>query len=113
MLAFFSLIPTGPVAIRLKKANVKHQYADMELYVDDAKLTQKHVNLLQPVIFYAGENGKPIELVVQRISQNHIHGYVSTPKYKDSDLAAMASANAQANGEQSAPARQKLDLPKN
>jgi len=104
---------TGPVGIKLKKASTKHQFADMDLMVDDVALNQKHVNLLQPVIFYAGENGKPIELVVQRISNNHIHGYVSTPKYKDSDLAAMATANAHANGEQSAPARQKLELPKN
>jgi outer membrane murein-binding lipoprotein Lpp len=109
---------TGPVGIKLKKANLKHQFADMDLMVDDVALNQKHVNLLQPVIFYAGENGKPVELVVQRISHNHIHGYVSTPKYKDSDLAAMASANAQTNGaqansEQGAPARQRLDLPKN
>ena len=104
---------TGPVGIKLKKANIKHQFADMDLMVDDVALNQKHVNLLQPVIFYAGENGKPVELVVQRISHNHIHGYVSTPKYKDSDLAAMASSNAQTNGEQSAPARQRLELPKN
>lgn len=104
---------TGPVGIKLKKANTKHQFADMDLMVDDVALNQKHVNLLQPVIFYAGENGKPIELVVQKISNNHIHGYVSTPKYKDSDLAAMAAANAQTNGEQGAPARQKLELPKN
>ncbi|MBZ5512431.1 MAG: hypothetical protein LAN70_14855 [Acidobacteriia bacterium] len=104
---------TGPVGIKLKKANTKHQFADMDLMVDDVAVNQKHVNLLQPVIFYAGENGKPVELVVQRISNNHIHGYVSTPKYKDSDLAAMSTANAQANGEQSAPARQKLELPKN
>jgi hypothetical protein len=104
---------TGPVGIKLRKANTKHQFADMDLMVDDVAMNQKHVNLLQPVVFYAGENGKPIELVVQKISNNHIHGYVSTPKYKDSDLEAMAAANAQSNGEQGAPARQKLELPKN
>jgi len=103
---------TGPVGIKLKKANTKHQYADLDLMVDDVALNQKHVNLLQPVVFYAGENGKPVELVVQRVSSNHIHGYVSTAKYRDSDLAAMMSANAQANGEQPAT-RQKLELPKN
>jgi hypothetical protein len=103
---------TGPVGIKLKKANTKHQYADLDLMVDDVALNQKHVNLLQPVVFYAGENGKPVELVVQRIGKNHIHGYVSTPKYKDSELAAMTSANAQANGEQPS-SRQKLEVPKN
>ncbi|MGZ4731513.1 MAG: hypothetical protein ACXVZH_05165 [Terriglobales bacterium] len=102
----------GPVGIKLKKANTKHQYADLDLMVDDVALNQKHVNLLQPVVFYAGENGKPVELVVQRIGKNHIHGYVSTPKYRDSELAAMTSANAQANGEQPS-SRQKLEVPKN
>ncbi len=104
---------TGPVGIKLKKANTKHQYADLDLMVDDVALNQKHVNLLQPVVFYAGDSGRPVELVVQRISKNHIHGYVSTPRYKDSELAAMQAANAQANGDQGAPARQKLELPKN
>jgi len=103
---------SGPVGIKLKKANTKHQYADLDLMVDDVALNQKHVNLLQPVVFYAGENGKPVELVVQRVSSNHIHGYVSTPKYRDSELSAMMAANAQANGEQPS-GRQKLEMPKN
>ncbi len=105
---------TGPVGIKLKKANTKHQYADLDLMVDDVALNQKHVNLLQPVVFYAGDNGKPVELVVQKISKNHIHGYVSTPKYKDSELAAMSAANAQANAQANGQTqRQKLELPKN
>jgi hypothetical protein len=104
---------TGPVGIKLKKANTKHQYADLDLMVDDVALNQKHVNLLQPVTFYAGENGKPIELVVQRITKNHIHGYVSTPKYKDSELAAMMAANAQANSDASGQTgRKRLEVPK-
>jgi hypothetical protein len=105
---------TGPVGIKLKKANTKRQYADLDLMVDDVALNQKHVNLLQPVVFYAGEGGKPVELVVQRITKDHIHGYVSTPKYKDSELAAMAAANSQANGGQtSPPERKRLEVPKN
>jgi hypothetical protein len=31
----------GPFGIRLKKANSKHQYADLELMVDDRNLSQK------------------------------------------------------------------------
>ncbi|MGI9101430.1 MAG: hypothetical protein ACR2IF_03205 [Terriglobales bacterium] len=105
---------TGPVGIKLKKANTKHQFADLDLMVDDATLNQKHVNLLQPVVFYAYDGGRPIELVVNKISKNHIHGYVSTPKYKQSELAAMQAQNAQANGEASAavPQRQRLEVPK-
>src|SRR5271154_2077888 len=42
----------GPVGISLRKANTKHQYADLQLMLDDRNLTQKHVNLYQPVMFY-------------------------------------------------------------
>ena len=81
----------GPVGIRLRKANMKNQYADLEILVDDAKLTQKHVNLYQPVMFYAADGQRPIELVINSVRKNHIHGYVSEPKYKQSELAAMAA----------------------
>jgi len=106
----------GPVGIRLKKANTKSQYADLELMVDDAKLTQKHVNLLQPVVFYAAEGGRPVELVINKVTKDHVHGYVSEPKYRQSELAS-ASANqngaASATTASAAPAqRQKLELPK-
>jgi hypothetical protein len=106
----------GPVGIRLKKANTKSQYADLELMVDDAKLTQKHVNLLQPVVFYAAEGGRPVELVINKVTKDHVHGYVSEPKYRQSELAS-ASANqsgaASATTASAAPTqRQKLELPK-
>ena len=84
---------TGPIGVRLRKANVKHQYADLELLVDDVSLTKKHVNLLEPVMFYAADNGQPIELVINGVSKNHIRGYVSQPKYRRSELAAMASGS--------------------
>ena len=85
-------IHQGPVGIRLRKANMKNQYADLEILVDDAKLTQKHVNLFQPVIFYAADGQRPVELVINSVRKNHIHGYVSEPKYKQSELAAMSAA---------------------
>ncbi len=106
----------GPVGIRLKKANTKHQYADLEVMVDDVKLSQKHANLYQPVQFYAGDGGVPVELVINSVTKNHIHGYVSAPKYGKSELAAMAQSNTQtaadATAAQPQPARRKLDLPK-
>jgi len=90
----------GPVGIRLKKANTKHQYADLELIVDDRTLSQKHANLYQPVFFYLPDTPQPMELVINGITKDHIHGYVSSPKYRQSELASMpssASANAIAN----------------
>jgi hypothetical protein len=111
----------GPLGIRLKKANDKHQYADLELMVDDRNLSQKHVNLYQPVMFYTPDSPQPVQLVINSVSKNHIHGYVSAPKYSQSELATMTNANTQtgATGATQAPAnvtaltppRQKLPMP--
>ena len=81
----------GPVNVRLRKANVKHQYADLMLVVDDRDMSQKHVNLYQPVQFYVPDSPKPVEVVINQITKNHIHGYVCAPKYKTSQLNAMAN----------------------
>jgi len=81
----------GPLNVRLRKANVKHQYADLMLIVDDRDVTQKHVNLYQPVMFYTPDSPRPVEVVINSITKNHIHGYVSAPKYRQSELNAMAN----------------------
>ncbi|MGZ4787280.1 MAG: hypothetical protein ACXVZX_02100 [Terriglobales bacterium] len=105
---------TGPVGIRLKKANTKHSYADLELMVDDADLSKKHVNLYEPVTFYASDEGRPVELVINSLSKDHIHGYVATPKYSKTELAAMSSNHEPGDAtEGAAPTRRKLELPKN
>jgi hypothetical protein len=84
----------GPIGVRLRKSNVKHQYADLELLVDDVSLTKKHVNLYEPAMFYAADSEQPIQIVINSISKNHIHGYVSAPKYRRADLSAMAQSPA-------------------
>lgn len=107
----------GPIGLRLRKANTKHEYADLELMVDDFKVSKKHVNVFEPVVFYTPESQLPVELVINSISKNHIHGYVSEPKYKSSDLQAMAGA-ANSSGSASdpqakpSPVRPRLELPK-
>ena len=83
----------GPFGVRLKKANNKHQYADLELVVDDRNVSQKHVNLYQPVMFYTPESQQAAELVINSIGKDHIHGYVSAPRYRQSELASMSNAN--------------------
>jgi hypothetical protein len=81
----------GPVGISLRKANTKHSYADLELMIEDAQVSQKHVNLYQPVMFYAADTGQPMELVINNVGKNHIHGYISAPKYRNTELAAMSA----------------------
>jgi hypothetical protein len=82
----------GPVGLRLRKANTKHEYADLELLVDDLKVSKKHVNIFEPVLSYSGDRKMPVELVINSIGKNHIHGYVSEPKYKAGEVEAMANS---------------------
>jgi len=118
----------GPVGISLRKANTKREYADLMLQVEDRNLSQKHVNLYQPAMFYLPDSGQPVEIVINDISKDRIHGYVSAPKYRKSELMAMANSggggpvanSAQGDGDivgagqaanaQTAP-RKKLTLP--
>jgi hypothetical protein len=99
---------TGPVAISLRKANTKHMYADLELRLEDAQVSEKHVNLFQPVMFYTSEQGRPVELVINSVRKNHIHGYISAPKYTAAELAANGS-DGNSNASQT---RQKLEVPR-
>ncbi len=98
----------GPLSVSLRKANEKHQYADLQLTVDDRDLTQKHVNLYQPVMFYQPDTQQPVELVINNISKDHIHGYISAPKYSKAELTV---ASDQAPNSTAPPARQKLPTP--
>jgi hypothetical protein len=105
----------GPLSLCLRKANEKHQYADMQLMVDDRNLSQKHVNLYQPVMYYQPDMQQPVEIVINNISKDHIHGYISAPRYRKSELT-VASADTTSTPGQPAdlsapPARQKLPVP--
>ncbi len=103
----------GPLGVSLRKANVKHQYADLQLMVDDRALVQKHVNLFQPVMYYESDSEQPLEVVINSITKDHIHGYVSAPMYRKSELTSMAEA-ATAGAEpapDAQPARKKLTVP--
>ncbi len=82
----------GPVGVALRKANVKHQYCDLQMLVDDVKLTKKHVNLYEPVMFYPQGYSRPLELVIYKIGKNRAHGYVSAPKYGGAQQAASNAA---------------------
>ena len=98
----------GPMGIRLRKANEKHQYADLELMVDDRSLTKKHVNLYEPAMFYTSDSDTPVQVVINSVTKNHIRGYIAEPRYRPGQLTAMS----QANGGQDDKQRQKLSLPK-
>ena len=105
---------TGPVGISLRKANTKHMYADLELRVDDADLSKKHVNLFEPVFFYLGDEHRAVELVINSVRKNHIHGYISAPKYSASELSVASSGSASPNSQSDSTnqQRRKLEVPR-
>ncbi len=100
----------GPLSLSLRKANTKHQFYDLEMIVDDATLQKKHINLFEPVWINMADRPQPVELVVNKVSKNEISGYVSEPKYKNSELAAAptqtAAAGQQPAGQQAAAGQQ-------
>lgn len=107
----------GPFEVRLRKADSKHQFADLDLLVDDRTLSQKHVNLYQPVMYSTPDSPQPVQVVINSITKDHIHGYVSAPKYRQSELASMANAAGntpnqdQASADSGNQPRQKLPKP--
>jgi hypothetical protein len=73
----------GPVALSLRKADAKHKNYDLAMVVNDDQISKKHVNLYEPV-WIAGTDAAQVQVVVNKIDKNHVHGYVSAPKYSQS-----------------------------
>jgi hypothetical protein len=82
----------GPLTLSLRKTDAKHKSYDMQMIVDDNQLTKKHVNLYEPIWIHTESESQPVQVVVNRVEKNLIHGYVSAPKYKPSELAAVGGA---------------------
>ena len=78
----------GPIEVSLRRTNAKHQFCNLHVIVNDRELVKKHVNVYEPVVFYTEQNGLPVQLVINSISKNHMHGYVSSPKYQGSRMSA-------------------------
>lgn len=82
----------GPLTLSLRKADSKHKNFDLQMIVDDNQLTKKKVNLYEPILVFTENDAQPMQVVVNRIEKNRVHGYVSAPKYKPSELAAESGA---------------------
>ena len=82
----------GPLNLSLRKTNTKHDFYDMTMVVDDRQLDKKHVNLYEPLLVYPADNRQPFEVVVNQITKNGAHGYLSAPKYPESRTTASGAA---------------------
>jgi chromosome segregation ATPase len=81
----------GSMQVELRGASEKrHQYT-VALYVDDMRLEKKNKSINEPIYFYANGSRQPMELVVNKVTNKAVTGYVSAPK------AAAASAKATTN----------------
>jgi uncharacterized coiled-coil protein SlyX len=83
----------GPITLSLRKADTKHKNFDIAMIVDDNELNKKKVNLYEPIWIHTENDSQPVQVVVNRIGKDLVHGYVSAPKYKASELAATASSS--------------------
>jgi hypothetical protein len=81
----------GPIQISLRKADSKHQSYDLMMLVDDHQLSKKKVDLYEPIWLHQNDQPQPVQIVVNKIEKNSIHGYVSAPRYRESDLASNAA----------------------
>ncbi|HKW35386.1 MAG TPA: hypothetical protein VJN92_20405 [Candidatus Acidoferrum sp.] len=77
----------GPLPLSLRKTDTKHNSFDMAMIVDDNQLMKKKVNLYEPIWIHTENQSDPVQVVVNRLTKDVVHGYVSAPKHKPSELA--------------------------
>jgi len=81
---------SGPLSLSLRKADTKHQRFDLNLVVDDIQLSKKSVNLYEPIWIHRTDDPQPIQIVINKITKDRVHGYVSAPKYRQSELSTVS-----------------------
>jgi uncharacterized coiled-coil protein SlyX len=84
----------GPLTLSLRKADTKHKSYDVAMVVDDNELQKRKVNLYEPIWIHTESDSQPVQIIVNRIDKDTVHGYISAPKYKPSELAATSSVSA-------------------
>jgi uncharacterized coiled-coil protein SlyX len=82
----------GPLTLSLRRTDPKHMNYDLMMVIDDNPLSKKRVNLYEPIWIHTESAGQPVQVVVNKISKNFVHGYISAPKYKASELATASAS---------------------
>jgi len=76
------------VGLVLKKTNVKHHRFNLNLLTNDMAIPKDNRTVDEPIFFAAGGSKEFSELVVNKVDQSTVTGYISTPKYAQPQLAA-------------------------
>jgi chromosome segregation ATPase len=70
----------GTTQVELRGASAKKHQFTVALYVDDMRLEKKNKSINEPIYFYANGSRQPMELVVNKVSDKSVTGYLSAPK---------------------------------
>lgn len=70
----------GPVAIRLKHADTRHNRFTVVVTVGDKRIERKNRTLYEPIQFYPKGHHWMDEIVVYQLSKNEATGYLSEPR---------------------------------
>ena len=81
----------GSMQVELRGASAKKHQFTVALYVDDMRLEKKNKSINEPIYFYTTGSHQPMEIVVNKVSDKSVTGYLSAPK------AMAASAKAATN----------------
>jgi len=84
------------VGLVLKKTSMKHNRFNLNLLTNDTVIPKDNRTIDEPIFFATGNSKEFDELVVNKVSQNAIAGYVSTPKYSQPELAASTESSSAA-----------------
>ena len=80
------------VGLILKKTNLKHHRFNLNLLTNDMAVPKDNRTIDEPIFFATGTSKEFSELVVNKIDQNSVIGYISTPKYSQPELAASTAS---------------------
>ena len=70
----------GDILLSLKRADAKRNRFTFEITADDKRVEKKDKSVNEPVQFYTSKARQPYEVVVNDVKQDHITGYLATPK---------------------------------
>jgi outer membrane murein-binding lipoprotein Lpp len=76
----------GPIMLSLRRSDTKHKNFDLAMIVDDNELSKKRVNLYEPIWIHREGDPQPVQVIINRVEKNQVQGYVSAPRYKNSEL---------------------------
>jgi len=84
----------GDLAIKLEKADPKHNRYTITVTADDKTVEKKDKTVNEPVQFLLTRASQPYELVVNDIKKDMIVGYVAAPKVQQPRSSGASSASA-------------------